>query len=49
LSGSQRRMAAFTDQLVDPLIADTYGEEVVRMRDNIFSERLVWQVKCQIL
>ena len=38
--GSQRRMAAFTDQLVDPLIADTYGEEVVRMREHIFTRAL---------
>ena len=31
-------MAAFTDELVDPLIGDMHGEEVIRMHENIFSK-----------
>jgi hypothetical protein len=31
-------MAAFTDKLVDPLIGDMHGEEVVSMRENIFTK-----------
>jgi hypothetical protein len=33
-------MAAFTDQLVDPLIADTHGEEVTRINENIFRKAM---------
>ena len=33
-------MANFADKLVDPMIAETYGEEVVRMRENMFSRAL---------
>ena len=44
-------MAAFTDELVDPLIGDMHGEEVIRMRDNIFSKAfgMASQVSFQLM
>ena len=38
--GNQRRMAAFTDEPVVPMITDLYRDEVLRIHENIFNKAL---------